>query len=93
MPLADSVTTWSLAALASTRDGRVTSAHREVVASFREVVASFREVVASLHFQVDVDLPVAVTQGDEIAVDCQPMADLYDFRVEVQSDGRDDSGK
>ncbi len=53
-PVADSITTWRMTALASTRDGRLGSA------------------VGGLHvfqeFFIDLDLPVALTVGDEISL-------------------------
>ena len=54
VPVADSITTWRITALASTQDGRLGSA----TGSLRV----FQD------FFVDLDLPVALTVGDEIAV-------------------------
>ncbi|MCA9921352.1 MAG: hypothetical protein KC421_03215, partial [Anaerolineales bacterium] len=54
IPVADSITTWRLTALASTQDGRLGSA----TGSLRV----FQD------FFIDLDLPLALTIGDEIAV-------------------------
>ncbi|MDQ2808667.1 MAG: hypothetical protein M3Z04_17430, partial [Chloroflexota bacterium] len=54
VPLADSITTWRISALASTADGRLGSA----TASLRV----FQD------FFVDLDLPPALTVGDEVSV-------------------------
>ncbi len=54
LPLADSITTWRLTALAHTRNGKLGS----TTATIRVFQPFF----------VDIDLPVALTQGDEIAV-------------------------
>jgi 5-hydroxyisourate hydrolase-like protein (transthyretin family) len=54
IPMADSITTWRLTALASSQDGRLGFTTRGV--------RVFQD------FFVDIDLPVALTQGDEIAV-------------------------
>ena len=54
IPLADSITTWRLTALASTQDGRLGSA----TAGIRV----FQD------FFIDLDLPLALTQNDEISV-------------------------
>jgi len=54
VPVADSITTWRITALASTRDGRLGS----TIAGLRV----FQD------FFVDLDLPIALTVGDEIAV-------------------------
>jgi uncharacterized protein YfaS (alpha-2-macroglobulin family) len=54
IPMADSITTWRLTALASTQDGRLGSTTRGV--------RVFQD------FFVDIDLPVALTQGDEISI-------------------------
>lgn len=53
-PVADSITTWRMTALASTRDGRLGSA----VGGLRV----FQD------FFIDLDLPVALTVGDEISL-------------------------
>ncbi len=54
IPVADSITTWRMTALASTQDGRLGSA----TGSLRV----FQD------FFIDLDLPIALTVGDEIAV-------------------------
>jgi hypothetical protein len=54
VPLADSITTWRLTALASSQDGRLGFATRGL--------RVFQD------FFVDVDLPVALTQDDEISI-------------------------
>jgi len=54
IPMADSITTWRLTALASSQDGRLGFTTRGV--------RVFQD------FFVDVDLPIALTQGDEISI-------------------------
>ncbi|MCP4541998.1 MAG: hypothetical protein GY832_33130 [Chloroflexi bacterium] len=54
IPMADSITTWRLTALASSQDGRL---------GF-----STRGIRVFQDFFVDVDLPVSLTQGDEISI-------------------------
>ncbi|MEW5958347.1 MAG: alpha-2-macroglobulin family protein [Chloroflexota bacterium] len=54
IPLADSITTWRLTALASSQDGRL--------GFTTQGVRVFQD------FFVDVDLPAALTQGDEISI-------------------------
>ncbi len=54
IPMADSITTWRLTALASSQDGRLGFTTRGV--------RVFQD------FFVDVDLPVSLTQGDEISI-------------------------
>ncbi|MBN1485318.1 MAG: hypothetical protein JXA37_11415 [Chloroflexia bacterium] len=54
VPMADSITTWRLTALASSQDGRLGFA--------TQGLRVFQD------FFVDVDLPVALTQGDEISI-------------------------
>jgi uncharacterized protein YfaS (alpha-2-macroglobulin family) len=54
VPMADSITTWRMTALASSQDGRVGFATRGI--------RVFQD------FFVDIDLPVALTQGDEISI-------------------------
>jgi uncharacterized protein YfaS (alpha-2-macroglobulin family) len=54
IPMADSITTWRLTALASSQDGRLGFATRGVQV--------FQD------FFVDIDLPVALTQEDEISI-------------------------
>ncbi|MFQ5575452.1 MAG: MG2 domain-containing protein [Anaerolineae bacterium] len=54
LPMADSITTWRLTALASSQDGRLGFA--------TQGIRVFQD------FFVDVDLPVSLTQGDEISI-------------------------
>ncbi|UCC89774.1 MAG: hypothetical protein JSV81_10790 [Anaerolineales bacterium] len=54
IPMADSITTWRLTALASSQDGRLGYATRGI--------RVFQD------FFVDIDLPVSLTQGDEISI-------------------------
>jgi uncharacterized protein YfaS (alpha-2-macroglobulin family) len=54
IPMADSITTWRLTALASSQDGRLGFTTRGI--------RVFQD------FFVDVDLPVSLTQGDEISI-------------------------
>jgi uncharacterized protein YfaS (alpha-2-macroglobulin family) len=54
IPMADSITTWRLTALASSQDGRLGFATRGV--------RVFQD------FFVDIDLPLSLTQGDEISI-------------------------
>ena len=54
IPMADSITTWRLTALASTQDGRI-GATTAAIRVFQD-------------FFIDLDLPLALTQGDEISV-------------------------
>jgi 5-hydroxyisourate hydrolase-like protein (transthyretin family) len=54
IPMADSITTWRLTALASSQDGRLGYVTRGI--------RVFQD------FFVDIDLPVALTQGDEISI-------------------------
>jgi uncharacterized protein YfaS (alpha-2-macroglobulin family) len=54
IPMADSITTWRLSALASSQDGRLG--------------ASTAEIRVFQDFFIDLDLPLALTQNDEIAV-------------------------
>jgi len=65
--LADSITTWRLSALASTQDGRMASATTPI--------RVFQD------FFVDLDLPVALTQHDEMAI---PVA-VYNYLPEAQT--------
>jgi len=67
IPMADSITTWRLTALASSQDGRLGAA----TAGLRV----FQD------FFVDLDLPVALTQNDEISV---PVA-VFNYLPEAQS--------
>ncbi len=54
LPLADSITTWRLTALASSQDGRLGFATYGI--------RVFQD------FFIDLDLPVALTQGDEVSI-------------------------
>jgi uncharacterized protein YfaS (alpha-2-macroglobulin family) len=67
IPLADSITTWRLTALAGDADGRLGSAQAPL--------RVFQD------FFADLDLPVALTRGDEIAI---PVA-LYNYLAEPQT--------
>ncbi|HTP06769.1 MAG TPA: MG2 domain-containing protein, partial [Anaerolineae bacterium] len=67
VPIADSITTWRVTALASTRDGRI--------GSTTSGLRVFQD------FFVDLDLPVALTVGDEIAV---PIG-VYNYLSETQT--------
>ncbi len=69
VPLADSITTWRVTALASTQDGQLGFAN----AGLRV----FQD------FFVDIDLPVALTQNDEVAI---PVA-VYNYLPEAQQVG------
>ncbi len=66
VPLADSITTWRVTALASTQDGRLGLANA--------ALRVFQD------FFVDIDLPVALTQSDEVAI---PVA-IYNYLPEAQ---------
>jgi hypothetical protein len=54
IPMADSITTWRLTALASSQDGRL--------GFTTQGIRVFQD------FFVDIDLPVSLTQGDEISI-------------------------
>jgi uncharacterized protein YfaS (alpha-2-macroglobulin family) len=54
IPMADSITTWRLTALASTQDGQL--------GFTTQGVRVFQD------FFVDIDLPISLTQGDEISI-------------------------
>ncbi len=66
VPLADSITTWRLTVLASTQRG--------------ELGAATYPLRVFQDFFVDLDLPVALTQGDEVSV---PVA-VYNYLPEAQ---------
>lgn len=73
LPIADSITTWRLTALASSQDGRLGFATRGV--------RVFQD------FFVDVDLPVSLTQGDQISIPVgvfNYLPDAQEVRLEVQ---------
>jgi hypothetical protein len=66
IPMADSITTWRLTALASSQDGRL--------GFTTQGVRVFQD------FFVDIDLPVALTQGDEISI---PVG-VFNYLAEAQ---------
>jgi hypothetical protein len=66
VPLADSITTWRLSALANSAKG--------------ELGSTMSGVKVFQDFFIDLDLPVALTQGDEVAV---PVA-IYNYLPERQ---------
>ncbi|MDW8069413.1 MAG: MG2 domain-containing protein [Anaerolineae bacterium] len=66
VPLADSITTWRLTVLASTQRG--------------ELGATTYPIRVFQDFFVDLDLPVALTQGDEVSI---PVA-VYNYLPEAQ---------
>jgi len=66
VPLADSITTWRLTVLASTQRG--------------ELGAATYPIRVFQDFFVDLDLPVALTQGDEVSI---PVA-VYNYLPEAQ---------
>ncbi|MCP4543719.1 MAG: hypothetical protein GY832_41930 [Chloroflexi bacterium] len=73
IPMADSITTWRLTALASSQDGRLGFTTRGV--------RVFQD------FFVDVDLPVSLTQGDEISIPVgvfNYLPDAQDVRLVVE---------
>jgi uncharacterized protein YfaS (alpha-2-macroglobulin family) len=67
VPVADSITTWRMTALASSQDGRIGSVSSPLVV--------FQD------FFIDLDLPVALTVGDEVSV---PVG-VYNYMTEEQS--------
>ncbi len=67
IPMADSITTWRLTALASTQDGRLGSA--------TVGLRAFQD------FFIDLDLPLALTQNDEISV---PVG-VFNYLTEAQT--------
>ncbi len=67
VPVADSITTWRMTALASSLDGRMGSISAPLVV--------FQD------FFIDLDLPAALTVGDEVAV---PVG-VYNYLTEAQS--------
>ena len=64
--MADSITTWRLTAIANTQDGRI-GATTHGMRVFQD-------------FFIDLDLPVALTQGDEVRV---PVA-VYNYLTQTQ---------
>lgn len=86
LPLADSITTWRLAALANSQSGALGTAQAGV--------RVFQD------FFIDLDLPVALTQNDEIAIPVAvynylPHAQRVNLEITKQSwfDLRDDAAK
>jgi uncharacterized protein YfaS (alpha-2-macroglobulin family) len=67
VPLADSITTWRVTALASTQDGQLGFSN--------SALRVFQD------FFVDIDLPVALTQNDEVAI---PIA-VYNYLPTAQN--------
>jgi uncharacterized protein YfaS (alpha-2-macroglobulin family) len=67
VPMADSITTWRVTALASTQDGKLGFSNA--------ALRAFQD------FFVDIDLPVALTQNDEVAI---PIA-VYNYLPESQN--------
>ncbi len=67
IPVADSITTWRLTALASSQDGRLGSANTSL--------RVFQD------FFIDLDLPLALTVGDEVAI---PVG-VFNYLEEAQS--------
>ncbi|MBN1890693.1 MAG: zf-HC2 domain-containing protein, partial [Thermoflexales bacterium] len=66
VPIADSITTWRLAAIANTQDGRIG--------------ATTAGITVFQDFFIDLDLPVALTVGDEVRV---PVA-VYNYLTQTQ---------
>jgi 5-hydroxyisourate hydrolase-like protein (transthyretin family)/archaellum component FlaF (FlaF/FlaG flagellin family) len=76
IPMADSITTWRLTALASSQDGQL--------GFTTQGVRVFQD------FFVDIDLPVALTQGDEISIPVgvfNYLPEAQEVRLEVQEEG------
>lgn len=75
VPMADSITTWRLTALASAQDGRLGfTTHR---------LRAFQD------FFVDIDLPLTLTQGDEISIPVgvfNYLPDAQEVRLVVQEE-------
>ena len=67
VPVADSITTWRMTALASAKDGRIGSTSAPLLV--------FQD------FFIDLDLPLSLTVGDEIAV---PVG-VFNYLTEEQS--------
>jgi hypothetical protein len=75
IPMADSITTWRLTALASSQDGRLGFTTRGV--------RVFQD------FFVDIDLPVSLTQGDEISIPIgvfNYLPEAQEVRLEVKAE-------
>lgn len=72
-PLADSITTWRMTALASSKDGRIGSVSAPLLV--------FQD------FFIDLDLPLSLTVGDEVSIPVgvyNYMTDEQSVRLEVQ---------
>jgi hypothetical protein len=75
IPMADSITTWRLTALASSQDGRLGFTTRGV--------RVFQD------FFVDIDLPISLTQGDEISIPIgvfNYLPEAQEVRLEVKEE-------
>jgi hypothetical protein len=75
IPMADSITTWRLTALASSQDGQL--------GFTTQGVRVFQD------FFVDIDLPVSLTQGDEISIPVgvfNYLPEAQEVRLEVQKE-------
>jgi 5-hydroxyisourate hydrolase-like protein (transthyretin family) len=75
IPMADSITTWRLTALASSQDGRL--------GFTTQGVRVFQD------FFVDIDLPVSLTQGDEISIPVgvfNYLPEAQEVRLEVEEE-------
>jgi hypothetical protein len=75
IPMADSITTWRLTALASSQDGRLGFTTRGI--------RVFQD------FFVDIDLPVSLTQGDEISIPVgvfNYLPEAQEVRLEVEAE-------
>jgi hypothetical protein len=75
IPMADSITTWRLTALASSQDGQL--------GFTTQGVRVFQD------FFVDIDLPVSLTQGDEISIPVgvfNYLPEAQEVRLEVQEE-------
>ncbi len=76
IPMADSITTWRLTALASSQDGRLGFATHGL--------RVFQD------FFVDIDLPVSLTEGDEISIPVgvfNYLPEAQEVRLEVEQEG------
>jgi hypothetical protein len=75
LPMADSITTWRLTALASSQDGKL--------GFVTHGLRVFQD------FFVDIDLPVSLTQGDEISIPVgvfNYLPEAQEVRLEVQQE-------
>jgi len=76
IPMADSITTWRMTALASSQDGRLGSASLGIKV--------FQD------FFIDLDLPLSLTVGDEVSIPVgvfNYLAEEQTVRLEVQKEG------